>query len=208
LKVPPNQTTVRISHRTGLRFLRLDHPTPEKNVKCIVGGSLVALSLAACGASTAATSVSTPVPTVAPVVTPDLATVPAVPTDVPTPTPTPIDPAAYKASAVAISYNQLLKDPAALAGRVVTYTGQVFQYDTNTTTSHMIVAVTDGGYGYWSDNVWLDVDPATTANVCKDTVIRFWGDVVGPYTYTTTNNGSLTIPEIHVQFISATQKPC
>jgi hypothetical protein len=171
-----------------------------------MGGALVALSLAACSSSAAAPSsngtsrVLTPV-TVMPAPT-------AVPTDVPTPTPTPIDPAAYKASAVAISYNQLLKDPAALAGSVVTYTGQVFQYDTNTSTSNMIVAVTDGGYGFWSDNVWLDVDPTATANVCKDTVVQFWGDVVGPYSYTTTNNGNLTIPEIHVQFIRATQKPC
>jgi hypothetical protein len=119
-----------------------------------------------------------------------------------------LSPRAYKASAAAIPYNQLVKDPAALAGRVVTYTGQVFQYDTNTTTSNMILAVTDDGYGYWSNNVWLDVDPATTANVCKDTVVRFWGTVVGAYSYTTTSNGTLTIPEIHVQYITATEKPC
>jgi hypothetical protein len=119
-----------------------------------------------------------------------------------------ISPAAYKASAASIAYNQLVKDPASLAGRVVTYSGQVFQYDTNTTTSHMIASVTSLGYGYWSDNVWLDVDPAMTANICKDTVVKFWGDVVGAYSYTTTNNGTLTIPEIHVQYISATQKAC
>jgi hypothetical protein len=119
-----------------------------------------------------------------------------------------ISPAAYKASAAAMPYNQLVKDPASLAGRVVTYSGQVFQYDTNTTTSHLIASVTDMGYGYWSDNVWLDLDPAMAANICKDTVVKFWGDVVGAYSYTTTSNGTLTIPEIHVQYISATQKAC
>jgi hypothetical protein len=119
-----------------------------------------------------------------------------------------VSPAVYKASAASMPYNQLVKDPAALKGRVVTYTGQVFQYDTNTTTSNMIIAVTNGGYGYWSDNVWLDVDPTATANVCKDTVVRFWGDVVGAYSYTTTSNGTLTIPEIHVRYITATQQPC
>lgn len=119
-----------------------------------------------------------------------------------------ISPAAYKASAARIAYNQLVKDPAALAGRIVTYTGQVFQYDTNTTTSHMIVAVTNGGYGFWSDNVWLDVDAAAAANVCRDTIVQFWGDVVGAYSYTTTSNGTLTIPEIKVVYITATQKGC
>jgi hypothetical protein len=119
-----------------------------------------------------------------------------------------VSPGVYKASAARIPYNQLIKDPAALAGRVVTYSAQVFQYDTSTTTSNMIAAVTDDGYGYWSDNVWLDVDPSMTGNVCGKTIIKFWGTVKGPYTYTTTNNGSLTIPEITVKYIQAIGAPC
>ena len=119
-----------------------------------------------------------------------------------------VSPAAYKASAASIPYNQLNKDPDALKGRIVTYSAQVFQYDTGTGKSNMIVSVTDDGYGYCSDNMWLDVDPAMTGPVCKGTIIRFWGAVVGAYTYETTNNGHLTIPEVNVRYIDVTDKGC
>ena len=118
-----------------------------------------------------------------------------------------LSPASYKASAASIPYNQLIKDPASLSGRIVIYTGQVFQYDSNTTTSHLIVSVTDGGYGFWTDNIWIDLDPATGQSVFNKTVIRFWGTVVGPYTYTTTTNGSLTIPEVKLRYLDVVSQP-
>ena len=64
------------------------------------------------------------------------------------------------------------------------------------------------GYGIYSDNVWADVDPTIAGNVCANTMIRPWGSVVGPYTYTTTQNGNLTIPEINVIYIQVISKPC
>jgi hypothetical protein len=102
----------------------------------------------------------------------------------------------------------LSKDPAALEGTVVTYEAQVFQYDTATTTSHFIASVTDDGYGVWTDNVWVDVQPSIAQQVCTGTILTFWGGVVGPYTYTTTLNGSLTIPEINVKYISVVSNGC
>jgi hypothetical protein len=118
-----------------------------------------------------------------------------------------VSPTAYKGSAASIPYNQLIKDPASMTGRVVSYTGQVFQYDSATTTSHLIVSVSNQGYGYWTDNMWIDLDPATGANVYKDTVIQFWGTVSGAYTYETTSNGHLTIPEIDVRYITVISQP-
>jgi hypothetical protein len=116
-----------------------------------------------------------------------------------------LSPAFYKRQAATIPYNQLVKDPGSLTGRVVTYKGQVFQYDSNTTTSHMIISVTDDGYGYWSDNLWVDVDPAAAQNVFQKSVIQVWGTVVGAYTYTTTQNGKLTIPEVDVKYVQLIQ---
>jgi len=116
--------------------------------------------------------------------------------------------AGYEASAKSIPYNQLEKDPTALAGTVVTYTAQIFQYDTATTTSNFIASVTNLGYGVYSNNIWADVDPAITGHVCADTIVRFWGSVVGPYTYTTTQNGSLTIPEITIRYIRVLSGGC
>jgi hypothetical protein len=116
--------------------------------------------------------------------------------------------AGYKQSAESIPYNLLSKDPASLAGTPVTYEGQVFQYDSATGTSNFIVSVTNDGYGIWSDNIWADVDPSIAQNVCTDTIIRFWGDVVGPYTYTTTMNGELTIPEVKIRYVDVVSNSC
>lgn len=115
---------------------------------------------------------------------------------------------AYKASAQSMPYNQLVKDPASLAGTVVTYTAQVFQYDTNTGTSNFIASVSNLGYGYWTDNIYADVDPSLTQRVCAKTIVRFWGSVVGPYSYTTTQGGTLTIPEINIMYINVVSNPC
>jgi hypothetical protein len=110
--------------------------------------------------------------------------------------------ALYIAGAQTIPYVQLKKDPASLVGTKVTYVGQVFQFDSNTGTSHLMVSVTQGAFNLWDDHVWLDLDdPAVAANVYEKSIIRFWGEVVGPYSYTTVNNGQLIIPEIHVVYL-------
>ena len=119
----------------------------------------------------------------------------------PTPSASPITEAAYKASAKTIPYVQLEKDPASLRGTVVTYKGQVVQYDSATTTSNLRINVTPDGFGGYNDTIWLDVDPAQTTKVFRSTVIQFWGDVVGPYTYTSTANSQITIPEINAKYI-------
>jgi hypothetical protein len=118
----------------------------------------------------------------------------------PLPSPTPISEAAYKASAKSIPYVQLEKDPASMAGTVVTYTGQVVQYDSATTTSNLRINVTANSFGY-TDTIWLDVDPAQTTNVFRNTVIQFWGEVVGPYTYTSVSGGQITIPEVNAKYV-------
>ena len=117
------------------------------------------------------------------------------------PSPSPISEAQYKASAKAIPYVQLEKDPAALAGTVVVYTGQVVQYDSATGTSNLRVDVTSIGSGLYTDTIWLDVDPAQTGKVFRDTIIRFWGEVVGPYTYTSVTGAQITIPEIDAKYV-------
>lgn len=120
----------------------------------------------------------------------------------PKPTPTPIDPAQYKASCQSIPYVQLKKDPDSMHGTHITYVGQITQYDSNTGLSHMRVYVTDEGYGFWTDDILVDVPTNLTQNsfVEKDK-IQIWGEVIGAYTYTTQMNGQRTIPEISAKYI-------
>lgn len=123
------------------------------------------------------------------------------PSESPIPSPSPVSEAQYKASAKAIPYVQLEKDPDALAGTVVVYTGQVVQYDSATTTSNLRINVTPDGFGGYTDTIWLDVDPAQTTKVFRDTVIKFWGTVVGAYTYTSVSGAQITIPEVDAKYI-------
>jgi hypothetical protein len=117
------------------------------------------------------------------------------------PSSSPISEAEYKASAKTIPYVQLEKDPASLAGTVVVYTGQVVQYDSSTGTSNLRVDVTALGAGFYSDTIWLDVDSSQTGNVFRNTIIKFWGTVVGPYTYTSVTNAQITIPEVNARYV-------
>jgi hypothetical protein len=119
----------------------------------------------------------------------------------PVPSASPISEAEYKTSAKTIPYVQLEKDPAALAGTVVTYTGQVVQYDSATTTSNLRINVTPNSFGGYDDTIWIDVDPAQTTKVFRNTVIKFWGEVVGPYTYTSVSGGQITIPEVRARYV-------
>lgn len=114
--------------------------------------------------------------------------------------------AAYKATAQNMSYPQLVKDPSSLQGTVLSYKAQVFQYDSRTTTSHMIVSVTDDGYGFWSDNVFLDLNPSIAASITQKDVIQFWGSVVGAYSYQTAMGGQNTVPEIKVMYMNLISK--
>ena len=63
----------------------------------------------------------------------------------------------FIASAVTIPYNQLIKDPESYAGRHVAYTGQISRSARMGSGS---CAVTDEGYGIWSDNIWVNYDGA------------------------------------------------
>jgi hypothetical protein len=162
----------------------------------VLAGALVVVAAIAAAASAGSRPHSTPS------AAPTAAVAADTPVSTPVPTPTPISEQAYKASAQSIPYPQLIKDPASEAGTVVTYTAQVFQYDANTTTSHMLVSIDMDQYGYWSDNVFLDLPGSLAQNdFTQKQTIKFWGTILGPYTYQTIQNGSRTVPEIVVHYI-------
>ena len=121
--------------------------------------------------------------------------------ETPPPSPSPISEAQYKASGKAIPYVQLEKDPTSLVGTVVVYTGQVIQYDSATGLSNLRVDVTPDGLGGYTDTIWLDVDPAQMTKVFRDTIIKFWGTVVGPHTYTSVTGAQITIPEVDARYV-------
>jgi len=128
------------------------------------------------------------------------ATVP--PTTVPpTTVPPPPTPAQYEASCTNSPAYGALSSPNAAQGTCVNYQAQVFQYDSNTGSTEMLVDVTNDGYGFWSNVVELQLPPSAVAqNFIENDVIQFWGITTGTDTYTTKIGGTDTVPVVDVKY--------
>lgn len=105
-----------------------------------------------------------------------------------------------------IPYDELVRDPNALIGETVNYRGQVFQYDSVTSTAAMLVSVTDEDFGFWTDNVLVTLDPALGANIDNDDIIDVWGTVTGAQTYETAIGGSNTVPTVDARYMTLVEK--
>jgi hypothetical protein len=130
------------------------------------------------------------------------------------PAPAAEDVAAYKAGAQTVAYADLVagetaKTTNSLSGTVVSYVGQIVQYDSATTTSGMRVDVGGKAASSVAQIVWLQVNPSDTQGMVNGTWVHFWGGVAGDYTYTTTGGGQVTLPEVLVRrgYIEATVAP-
>ncbi len=104
----------------------------------------------------------------------------------------------YKDQAESISYNQLLKNPESYAGIIVTYAGQILQIFEGE--GVMLVNVTNAGYGFWSDVVWVNYIPGQVLGAADD-IVTFWGRVVGGRSYETQAGGENYVPEINARYI-------
>jgi len=104
----------------------------------------------------------------------------------------------YLDQAKSVDYDQLVKSPDAYAGTVVAFTGQILQIQDDS--GVMLVNVTDMGYGFWSDLVWVNYLPGQVSGAADD-IVTFWGRVVGGRSYDTQIGGQNFVPEIDARFI-------
>ena len=157
---------------------------------------VASVGLAACsgsGNSSSSTTGQSATATSAPVTTT---------TAVPTTTTTSLPADVYKAACQTMPYANFVKDPASMAGQCITYQAQVFQYDSRTGLTTMLVDVTNND-GYWADTVQVDLPSASLgANVVQNDIVQFWGPIVGASTYDTATGGSNTVPEVQAQYLT------
>jgi hypothetical protein len=106
---------------------------------------------------------------------------------------------AFIASAQTIPYNQLEKNADRYDGEVVKYTGQIFQIQEDYGTSVILLAVTNQGYDFWDDNVWIDYDG--TIEGAEDDIITIYGTVTGSKSYETQIGGETYVPQIKAKYI-------
>jgi hypothetical protein len=105
----------------------------------------------------------------------------------------------FKASAVSIDYDQLMKNPDAHKGEHVVYHGQIFQIQDAGGFGIMLLSVTDEGYGIWDDHVWVDY--AQPVQGAEDDFITVYGVVTGGKSYETQIGGETYVPRIRARYI-------
>ena len=105
----------------------------------------------------------------------------------------------YKAGAQTIPYNQLEKNPERHKGTVVKYQGQIFQIQEEGYGGWMLLSVTNEGYGFWDDNIYVEYDG--TIDSAEEDIITVYGKVRGTYTYETQIGGETFVPHVRAKFI-------
>jgi Glucodextranase, domain B len=107
----------------------------------------------------------------------------------------------WKASAVTLPYNQLEKNADRYEGKRVKYTGKIFQIQEDSLGGIMLLSVTDEGYDFWTDNVWINYDHRITS--AEDDIVTVYGTVVGSKSYETQIGGETYVPEIDAKYIDS-----
>ena len=102
-------------------------------------------------------------------------------------------------SATTIPYNQLEKNPDRYKGKKVVYRGQIFQIQEDYGSTWLLLSVTDEGYGFWSDNVWVEFDG--TIKGAEEDVITVYGTITGSESYETQIGGETYVPKLKARYV-------
>jgi hypothetical protein len=108
---------------------------------------------------------------------------------------------AFKAQTTSIPYGELVKGGS--QDQRVTYRVKVFQFDSSTGPNQFLAFVTQGQYDIWNDTALFKLsDPAIGNGVVNDNIVRVWGTVGAPYSYSTRIGGTNTVPAVDVKYLS------
>lgn len=84
-------------------------------------------------------------------------------------------------------------------GTCVHTTAQVFQFDTVTGNTHMLIYITNEGAGLWDNLVWVTLASASLGkSIYQNNIVYLVGRLDGTYTYTTNLLGTNTVPAVDV----------
>lgn len=106
--------------------------------------------------------------------------------------------AEFKEQATTVDYNELIKNPYKYTGEKVVYTGQIFQIQEEFGSSVILLSVTDEGYGFWTDEIWVD---APEVAAVEEDIITVYGTVTGGEEYETRIGGSNFVPKVKAKYV-------
>lgn len=108
----------------------------------------------------------------------------------------------YMAKCKSISYKELARNPQKYEGQMIKFTGKVFQVQEGTFSNMYMISVTNKGYGYYDDNVYVNYYSfGDETRILEDDIVTFYGEFKGLKTYTTVRGDSRTIPEVTAKYI-------
>lgn len=112
---------------------------------------------------------------------------------------------AYKKKCGTYSYKEIARNPDKYEGKYIKFTGKVVQVSEASSPLYYSVyriSVTNKGYGYYDDTVYV-----TCANygegdrILEDDIVTFYGECQGTKTYETVMGANVTIPWVEAEFI-------
>ena len=109
---------------------------------------------------------------------------------------------AYMSKCQTISYNELARNPGKHEGKMVKFTGKVFQVSEGLFSTTYMISVTNKGYGYYDDNVYVTYyGDNEDSRILEDDIVTFYGEYKGLKTYETVMGASRTIPQVTAKYI-------
>ena len=135
----------------------------------------------------------------------DNSSVVSAPTPPPAPAPTPEPaPATYKAACQTIGFRVLDKNPSAYEGQKYKVQGQVVQILESAGETVIRLNVDKDEYGLWDDTIYVSYDDTTPA--LEKSIINIYGEVTGPYSYTSQAGWDITLPMVKAKYIEVVQQ--
>ena len=109
----------------------------------------------------------------------------------------------YKAACYeGYDYKTLARDPATYVGDYATFRGEVIQAMEGAGITVLRVNVTQNEYGNWEDTLYVNYIPAEgEPRILEDDIVTIYGEMMELKTYETVMGSSVTIPQIHAQYI-------
>lgn len=113
--------------------------------------------------------------------------------------------ASYKEKCGTYSYKEIARNPDKYEGKYMKFTGKVIQVQEASSFLYYSVyriSVTNQGYGYYDDTVYVTCDNYGEGDrILEDDIVTFYGECKGTKTYETVMGAEVTIPWVEAEFI-------
>ncbi len=110
--------------------------------------------------------------------------------------------AAYKAKCQSISYDSLARNPDTYKYNNYKFTGKVAQVMEEDGVVDMRINVTNEGYGYWDDTIYVVYQyEKGQSKFLEDDIVAVYGISMGLYSYESVMGATITIPMLYASYV-------